>query len=98
MSPFKKLVVKGGSSKGKELVIDIDSLSPKSKKTQSLTGVYEVTRFRSYTAYQAYLNHFMGALMLIERVVEQGSLLNTNISRWFTTKDWNYLLSNFEDP
>ena len=36
--------------------------------------------------------------MLIERVVEQASLLDTNIPKWFAYKDWNYLLSNFEDP
>uniref|UniRef100_A0A7N2R348 Uncharacterized protein n=1 Tax=Quercus lobata TaxID=97700 RepID=A0A7N2R348_QUELO len=29
MSPFKKSAVKGGSSKGKELVIDVDNLSPR---------------------------------------------------------------------
>ena len=37
-------------------------------------------------------------LMLIERVVEQASLLDMNIPRWFASKDWNYLLSNLEDP
>ena len=36
--------------------------------------------------------------MLIERVVEQASLLDTNIPKWFASNDWNYLLSNFEDP
>ena len=36
--------------------------------------------------------------MLIERVIEQASLLDTNIPKWFASKDWNHLLSNFEDP
>ena len=35
--------------------------------------------------------------MLLEWVVEQGSLLDTNIPRWFASKDWNYLLSNLDD-
>ena len=35
--------------------------------------------------------------MLAERVVEQASLLDMNIPKWFATKDWNYLLSNFKD-
>ena len=98
MSPFKKLAIKWGSSKGKELVIDLNSFSPKSKKTRSSTGVYVDTSFRSYAAYQAHLNYFKDALMLIERVVEQASLLDTNIPKWFTSKDCNYLLSNLKDP
>ena len=36
--------------------------------------------------------------MLIERVIEQASVLDMNIPKWFASKDWNYLLSNFEDP
>ena len=35
--------------------------------------------------------------MLVERAVDQHSLLDTNIPIWFTTKDWNFLLSNLED-
>ena len=78
-----------------EPVIDLNSFSPKLKKTQSSVRVYDDTRFRSYAAYQAYLNHFKGAPMLIERVIEQASHLDTNILKWFASKDWNYLLSNF---
>ena len=98
MSPFKKSAMKGGSSKVKESMIDLDSLSPKSKKTRSSTRVYVDTSFRSYAAYQAYLNCFKDAPMLIERVVEQASLLDTNIPKWFTSKDCNYLLSSLKDP
>ena len=36
--------------------------------------------------------------MVIERVVEQATLLDTNFPKWFISKDWNYLLSNLEDP
>ena len=35
--------------------------------------------------------------MLVERVVDQPSLHDTNIPIWFATKDWNFLLSNLED-
>ena len=34
--------------------------------------------------------------MVIEWVVEQATLLDTNIPKWFVSKDWNYLLSNLE--
>ena len=98
MSPFKKSAVKGSSSKGKEPVIDPSSFSPKSKKTRSSTRVFDDTRFKSYTAFQAYFNCFQNAPTVIERVVEQATLLDTNIPKWFASKDWNYLLSNLEDP
>ena len=97
MSPFKKSAVKG-SSKGKELVIDLSSFSLKSKKTRSSTGVFDDTRFRSYAAYQAYLNCFKDTPMVVEQVVEQATLLDMNILKWFSSKDWNYLLWNLEDP
>ena len=48
MSPFNKSAMKGGISRGKELVIDLDSLTPKSKKTCSSTGFYDANKFRSY--------------------------------------------------
>ena len=51
MSPFKKSAVKGGSNKGKESVIDLNSFFPKSKKTWSSARVYDDTRFRSYATY-----------------------------------------------
>ena len=87
MSPFKKLAVKGSNSKGKESVIDLDSLTPKSKKTWSSTGFYDANKFKSYATSQAYKNYFKDAPMLVERVVEQASLLDMYISKWFTTKD-----------
>ena len=35
--------------------------------------------------------------MLVERVVEQASLLDTKILKWLATKDWNFLCSNFDE-
>ena len=35
--------------------------------------------------------------MLVERAVDRLFLLDTNIPRWFATKDWNFLLSNLDD-
>ena len=51
MSPFKRLAVKGGSSNGKELVIDVDNLSPRLKRTRSLTRVSDLDKFKSYAAF-----------------------------------------------
>ena len=90
--------MKGGSSKGKEPVIDLNSFSPKLKKTRASTWFYDANKFKSYATSQAYENYFKDAPLLVERVVEQASLLDTNISKWFTTKDLNHLLSNFEEP
>ena len=70
MSPFKKSAVKGSSRKGKEPVIDLDSLTPKSKRTRSLTRFYDAKKFRSYALSQAYVNYFQDAPLLVERVVE----------------------------
>ena len=97
MSPFKTLAVKGGSSKGKEPVLDVDILSPRSKRTQSPTGVFDPDKFRSYVAFQNYENYFKDAPLLVERAVDQAFLLDTRIPKWFATKDWNYLFSNLDD-
>ena len=87
MSAFMKSAMKGSSSKGKEPMIDVDSLTPKSKKTRSSIGFYNADKFRSYAASQAYENYFKDAPMLVERVVEQASLLDMNISKWFAVED-----------
>ena len=34
---------------------------------------------------------------MVERAVEQASLLEKNIPKWFAFKDWNYLLTSFDD-
>ena len=96
-SPFKSSAMKGGSSKGKEPMIDVDDPSPRSKRTRFSTGVYDSDLFKSYAAFQTYTNYFRDALLLVERAIDQSSLLNTNIPIWFATKDWNFLLSNLED-
>ena len=97
MSPFKTLTVKGGSNKGKEPVIDVDDLSPRPKRTRSLIGVFELDKFRSYATFQNYATYFREAPLLVEKAVDQPSLLDTNIPKWFATKDWNFLLSNHDD-
>ena len=58
MSSFKSSAMKGGNSKGKEPVIDVDDLSPRSKRTRFSTGVYDLDLFRSYAAFQTYTNYF----------------------------------------
>ena len=97
ISPFKRAVVKGGSNKGKELVINVDNLSPRSKRTRSPSGVYDPNKFRSYVAFQTHENYFKEAIPLVERAVDQPSLRETNIPIWFPTKDWNFLLSDLDD-
>ena len=45
MSPFKRAVVKGSSSKGKKPVIDVDDLSPKIKRTRKPSEVFDPNKF-----------------------------------------------------
>ena len=51
MSLLKRSAMKGGSSKAKEPVIDVDDLSPRSKRTRSPMRVYDPNMFRSYAAF-----------------------------------------------
>ena len=97
MSPFKKAAVKGGNSKGKEHVIDVDDLSPSSKRTKSSSGVYDPNKFRTFIAFQTHAEYFRDAKTLLKRALDQSSLSDTNIPKWFATKDWNYLLSTLDD-
>ena len=78
-------------------MIDVDDLSPKLKQTQSPTGLYEPNKFRSYAAFQTFEKYFREASLLVERAIDQPSLLDINIPKWFATKDWNFLLSNLDD-
>ena len=79
--------MKGGCNKGKELVIDVDEPSPKSKRTRFSTGVYNLDLFRSHAAFQTYMSQFRDAPLVVERAIDQHSLLDTNIPIWFATKD-----------
>ena len=97
MSPFKKAAVKGGSSNGKEHVIDVDDYSPRTKRTRSSSGVFDPNKFRSYAAFQTHENYFRNATPLLERLVDQSSLHDTDIPKWFAHKDWNYLLFNLDE-
>ena len=97
MSPFKKATVKGGSSKGKEPVIDVDEPSPRTKQTRSSSGVFDPNKFKFYAAFQTHENYFKDATPSLERVVDQSSLFDINIPKWFAHKDQNYLLSDIDD-
>ena len=69
-SPFKKVAVKGGNSKGKEHVIDVDDLSPSSKRTKSSSGVYDPKKFRTFTAFQTHAKYFRDAKPLLQKALD----------------------------
>ena len=79
--------MKGGNSRGKEPVIDVDDPSPRSKRTRFPTGVYDTNKFRSYAAFYTCKKYFADAPLLVERAVDQPSILDTKIPEWFATKD-----------
>ena len=87
MSSFKTSAVKGGNNIGKELVSDVDDLSLRPKRTRSMIEVFDPDKFKSYAAFQKYVNNFKEAPLLVERAVDQPSLLDTNIPKWFAAKD-----------
>ena len=60
-------------------------------------GEYDPDLFKSYAAFQTFTNYFQDAPLLVKRAVDQSSLLDTNISIWFATKDQNFILSNLKD-
>ena len=97
MSPFKKAAVKGGSSKGKEPAIDVDDYSSQTKRTRASSGVFDPNKFRSYVAFQSHENYFRNTTPLLERPVDQSSLHDTDIPKWFAHNDWNYLFSDLDD-
>ena len=97
MSPFKKATVKGGGSKGKEPVIDVDDFSPKTKRTSSSSGVFDPNKFRSYATFQTHENYFRDATPLSKRPIDQLPFHDTEIPQWFAHKDWNYLLSDLNE-
>ena len=96
MSPFNSATVKGGSNKVKESMIDVDDPSPRPKRTQSPSKVFDPHKFRSYAAFQTYENYFKDTTPIVERAVNQPSLHETNILIWFATKDWKFLLSDLD--
>ena len=97
MSPFKRAAMKGGCIEGKELVIKVDDLSPRPKRTRSPSWVYDRNKFRSYAVFQTYEKYFREGTPLVERTVHQPSLHDNSIAIWFATKEWKYLLSNLDD-
>ena len=89
--------MKGGNSKGKDHVIDVDDHSPRLKRNRSSSRVYDPKKFKTYAAFQTHEKYFRDAKPLLERVLDQLSLSDTNIPKWFAIKDWNYLLSTLDD-
>ena len=69
MSPLKRATVKGGNSKGKDHVINVDDLSPRLKRNRSLSRVYDPNKFRTYAAFQTHEKYFREAKPLLERVL-----------------------------
>ena len=97
MSPFKRADAKGGNNKGKKHVIDVDDLSPRLKRNRSSSGIYDPNKFRTYATFQTHEKYFKDAKPLLERVLDQSSLSDTDFPKWFATKDWNYLLTTLDD-
>ena len=97
MSLFKRSALKGSNSKEKEPVIDVDDLSLKPKRTRSPTRMYKPHKFKLYAAFQAYAKYFRDASLLVERAVDQPSLLDIEIPIWFAKKNWNFLLSDLDE-
>ena len=86
MSPSKRVAMEGGSNKGKVLVITVDDLSTRSKRTRSPSRVYDPNKFRSYAVFQTYEKYFREATPLVEKAVDQPSLHDPNIPIWFAIK------------
>ena len=78
-------------------MIDVDDLSPSSKRTRSSSGVYDPNKFRTFTAFQTHAKYFRDFKPPFERALDQSSLSDTDIPKWFATKDWNYLLPTLDD-
>ena len=70
MSPFKRAIVKGGNSKGKEHVIDVDDLSPRLKRNKSSLGVYDPNKFKTYATFQTHEKYFRDAKPLLKRAFD----------------------------
>ena len=78
-------------------MIDVDDLSPRLKRNRSSSAVYDPNNFRTYAAFQTHENYFRDAKPLLQRALDQSSLSDTDIPKWFAIKDWNYLLSTLDD-
>ena len=87
MSPFKKAAMEGGGSNEKEPVINVDDYSLQTKGTRSSSRGFDPNKFRSYVAFQSHENYFRNATPLLERPVDQSSLHDIDISKWFAHKD-----------
>ena len=59
--------------------------------------LHDPNKFKTYAAFQTHEKYFRDAKPLLERALDQLSLFDTNIPKWFATKDWNYPLSTLDD-
>ena len=75
----------------------VDDLSPSSKRAKSSSRVYDPNKFRTFIAFQTHAKYFKDAKPVLERALDQSSLSDTDIPKWFATKDWNYLLPTLDD-
>ena len=89
--------MKDGCSKGKEPMIDLTSSPQRQKRSRSSPSDFNHSRFKSFAAYQSYLNNFKNAPLVLEHLVEQHTLSNTNIPQYFASKDWNCLMNEFDE-
>ena len=62
--------MKGGNSKGKECVIDVDDLSPRLNRNRSSSDVYDPNKFKTYAAFQTHEKYFKDAKLLLERALD----------------------------
>ena len=67
------------------------------KRTPSPSGAFDPNKFESYAAFQTHENYFRNATPLLERPINQSSIHDTDIPKWFAHKDRNYLLSNLDE-
>ena len=79
------------------MAFSVDDLSPSSKRAKSSSRVYDPNKFRTFIAFQTHAKYFKDAKPLLERALDQLSLSDTDIPKWFATKDWNYLLPTLDD-
>ena len=70
----------------KEPIIDVDDFSPKTKRTHSPSGVFDPNKFRSYATFQTHENYFRDATPLLERPVDQLSLMTLKFHNGLPTR------------
>ena len=59
--------------------------------------MFNPNKFKSYATFQAQEKYFRNTTPLLGRPVDQSSLHDIDIPKWFAHKDWNYLLSDLDE-